>query len=353
MAKNKPVALNVYDDLIIAIKSALIGGFVAAKKALEYQRLKTYWEVGKEITERVAASNGQMVLGPKLYKKISLDIQKNTGLELSRDTISRAVQFNKNYPEFPTDTSLTFTHYRKLQHVKDLGLRARVEKKAITSSMSTASLANEITRLKVKQNKVHNGVIERLDIRRGEPFVYIVRSARDINGKKEFIIDCGFKISVLVKASGHKIKCDLSKSNVNIVRVEKKDNIYNIFTMRSGSDKVYTYSAKVVRVIDGDTIDVRIDVGFGIWLDERLRLNSINTPEVTTDLGKLSKQFLEKYFSKCPNIIIRTSKEGMYGRWLADIFALKDCSDPYKIAVQGEYLNQVLLDEGLASIYKP
>ena len=351
MFKKKPVALNAYSDLVAAIKSTLMGGFLAAKKVLEYQRVKTYWEVGKEIAERVDASNGQMVLGEKLYEHLSLDIRKNTGIELSHDTIFRAIQFNKKYPEFPGKTTLTFTHYRQLLYVKDPVVRSRLEKRAMISNMSVADLSNEISSLNIDQKKVHKGIIERIPVKRGELFFYCVRSARDINGEMEFIIDCGFKISVPVKASDHKIKCDLSKSKINIVRVEKKDNVYNIVTVRVGSDKMYTYCAKVVRVVDGDTIDVRIDVGFGIWLDERLRLKGINAPEVKTNAGKLAKQFLEKYLSKCPNVIIRTSKEGMYGRWLADIFALKNSKDPHRIVVQGEYLNQVLLDEGLVEIY--
>ena len=45
---------------------------------------------------------------------------------------------------------------------------------------------------------------------------------------------------------------------------------------------MYRYDAEVVRVIDGDTIDVIVDLGFDVWIRKRVRLAGINTPEVRT-----------------------------------------------------------------------
>jgi len=42
----------------------------------------------------------------------------------------------------------------------------------------------------------------------------------------------------------------------------------------------------------------------------------------------------------------------MYGRWLADVFCLAGERDPRKIAAEGEYLNQILLDQGLVELYE-
>ena len=54
---------------------------------------------------------------------------------------------------------------------------------------------------------------------------------------------------------------------------------------------MYEYKAKIVKVIDGDTVDVDIDLGFGMWMkDERVRIMGIDTPESRTrDL--VEKQF--------------------------------------------------------------
>ena len=62
---------------------------------------------------------------------------------------------------------------------------------------------------------------------------------------------------------------------------------------------MYDYRAKIVKVVDGDTVDVDIDLGFGVWLkDERVRLVGVDTPESRTrDLvekafGLAAKQFV-------------------------------------------------------------
>ena len=54
---------------------------------------------------------------------------------------------------------------------------------------------------------------------------------------------------------------------------------------------MYEYRARVIKVIDGDTVDVDIDLGFGVWLkDERVRIMGIDTPESRTR-DKVEKKF--------------------------------------------------------------
>ena len=58
---------------------------------------------------------------------------------------------------------------------------------------------------------------------------------------------------------------------------------------------MYIYKAKVLRVVDGDTIDLLIDLGFNAWKKERIRLSGINTPETRTkDLKEKEKGLLAK-----------------------------------------------------------
>ena len=91
-------------------------------------------------------------------------------------------------------------------------------------------------------------------------------------------------------------------------------------------------SADSLRVVDGDTVDVDIDLGFGVWLHkERVRIYGIDTPESRTrDLeekkyGLAAKEFV-KQFVKGNNIILRTEKydaKGKFGRILGDIIVDK------------------------------
>ena len=77
---------------------------------------------------------------------------------------------------------------------------------------------------------------------------------------------------------------------------------------------MYEYRCEVVHIVDGDTIDVDIDLGFGVWMrKERIRLYGIDTPESRTrDLeekkyGLAAKDFLVEWLSK-GDIILRPIK---------------------------------------------
>jgi micrococcal nuclease len=104
---------------------------------------------------------------------------------------------------------------------------------------------------------------------------------------------------------------------------------------------MYTYKAKVVKVYDGDTITVNIDLGFGIEMQEqKVRLLNINTPEIRgeeREQGLISRDRLkERILDK--EVILKTykDKKGKYGRWLAEVF------------IEEENLNEWLINEGLA-----
>lgn len=92
-------------------------------------------------------------------------------------------------------------------------------------------------------------------------------------------------------------------------------------------NKMYEYRCKVLRIVDGDTIDVDIDLGFGVWIHkERVRLAGIDTPESRTrDLtekafGLAAKQFVKDTMPIGSQQIIKTQKDktGKFGRILGD-----------------------------------
>ena len=65
--RKKITASNSYKDLILGVQATLSTGLLTAQKALEYQRLRTYWEIGNTIRNSVALSKGSLQLGGKLY----------------------------------------------------------------------------------------------------------------------------------------------------------------------------------------------------------------------------------------------------------------------------------------------
>ncbi|NTU50024.1 MAG: hypothetical protein HGA87_03895 [Desulfobulbaceae bacterium] len=109
----------------------------------------------------------------------------------------------------------------------------------------------------------------------------------------------------------------------------------------------FTYAADVVRVIDGDTVYANVRLGFGASCKEKLRLRGINTPELGTPEGDKAKKYVEKLLPAGSLIVFRSKKStDPYGRFVADV--LFGGRTPGAILEKGEYLNQHLLDKGLA-----
>lgn len=110
----------------------------------------------------------------------------------------------------------------------------------------------------------------------------------------------------------------------------------------------YIYKIKqVLKVVDGDTVDLLIDLGFDIYIEKRIRLYGINTPETRTrDLkekkrGLAAKARLEELCSipEDENLILKSYGVGKYGRVLGEIVS------------RGAVLNNILLGEGHAKAY--
>tara|TARA_Y100000004_G_C8876852_1_gene395826 strand:- start:285 stop:659 length:375 start_codon:yes stop_codon:yes gene_type:complete len=119
---------------------------------------------------------------------------------------------------------------------------------------------------------------------------------------------------------------------------------------------MYTYKCKCLRVVDGDTIDAEIDLGFKVYIRERIRFYGINTPESRTrDLeekarGLEAKQFLKDTLAKNKNKFILESmvdKKGKFGRILGTIY-VENQEDGVTEKIN---VNQHLIDNGHAVEY--
>ena len=93
---------------------------------------------------------------------------------------------------------------------------------------------------------------------------------------------------------------------------------------------MYEYAVKeIVKVVDGDTVDIIIDLGFDLSKKERVRLAGIDTPESRTrdleekKLGLEAKEFLERRLMECAKLIVKTEKDGKYGRMLGWFYCSK------------------------------
>jgi micrococcal nuclease len=107
------------------------------------------------------------------------------------------------------------------------------------------------------------------------------------------------------------------------------------------------YVRKVENIVDGDTIDVLIDLGFDILFQSRVRLAGIDTPESRTKdlkekaLGLESKEYLKKYLKDAKSVVIKTEKmdsSEKYGRILGWVYVNGDT----------ESINDKMINDGYA-----
>ena len=110
---------------------------------------------------------------------------------------------------------------------------------------------------------------------------------------------------------------------------------------------MYEYNInEVLKIVDGDTVDILIDVGFDMLRKERVRLNRIDTPESSSkditekQLGLEAKEYLTNWFKKNKKLRIKTTKDDKYGRILGDIFN-----------ESGDCINDLLIEKGYAWSY--
>ena len=113
---------------------------------------------------------------------------------------------------------------------------------------------------------------------------------------------------------------------------------------------MYTYKATLIRVINGDTLDIEIDLGFDIVIKQRLKLYGIDTPDSrSTDVnikqkGLDVKQRLMDLLTKEFKVETMLNKRGKYGRILGNIYVTDNKSNEICI-------NELLVSEGLAVRY--
>ena len=131
-------------------------------------------------------------------------------------------------------------------------------------------------------------------------------------------------------------------------------------TLPRPTDASWLFFGSHFEIIDGDTLKAKLDVGFRGEANQKLRLANIDAAESTKanrrkgNLSDKAKSYLLKQTMVAKQVVINTDKTDAYGRYVAHIFYTLDTDKPLntkeKVFRQGRYLNQELLDKGLAMI---
>ena len=118
---------------------------------------------------------------------------------------------------------------------------------------------------------------------------------------------------------------------------------------------MFQFSAKVLAILDGDTLKLDIDLGFRSHIFETVRLARIDTPETVnytaTGINDPAKNYI---MQACPIgsfCVVGITRQEKYGRWLAELLFAPGETDPLKILANPRVLNDELMRQGFAKPY--
>ena len=322
------VTTKNYTKLLSEIRQTIKKTEENVVASVNYEKVKMSWKVGEKIEDFLRQNSKPEDLN-NYGKKIIVRLTKDTGI--NRLALYQMHAFYKTYKTLPSpEKKLNWTHYRNLISVKDNSKRLLLEDLVVKKDLSSKKLQNEVVEYN-KKTKEKSTTSQKLHCTRGRVFTCkILDKSR---------IDLGFNIFLL-----HKNKFKTGE----IIEV-KKSSLKKI-TLKSS--QIHTYLARLERIVDGDTIHVTLDLGFGIEHREILRLSQIDAAAADTKEGAKATKALKKFLQNVQFLVVKTNKTDIYGRYVADVFFDKEISDPQLVAESGIYLNQLLLDRGLVKVWK-
>lgn len=327
-----------YPRLKKAIAQEISSTTQILQKTFQSQLVLMYWNVGRILRQESVITDYPHQDNPVHAQQLARDFQR------PRQFFYDCAKFHRLYPK-AAPKHLTWSHYELLIRVRDPHKRRMLEQRAIREHLSTRKF-----RLLTRCPHPVKGLPkphDQLGYERGRLYHY--RSVESLACALEpgwALIDLGFNVQRAVRyPTAQALASGL------IVYSVLKDKDYTIRIAAPEPSRLNTYQIKCQRIIDGDTIVACINMGFHCWSTQRLRFRGIDAPEMTCTLGQKAKAFVKQRLASSDYVIARTYRQEKYGRFLADIFYKPGSKDPGEVAQQGIFLNQELLDEGLAVVY--
>jgi endonuclease YncB( thermonuclease family) len=110
----------------------------------------------------------------------------------------------------------------------------------------------------------------------------------------------------------------------------------------------YLYSASVRAIVDADTLDLDVDLGFHTFRQERFRLAQIDAPEHKSAAGRKARDFVAKQLIRAQTVVVKTGRVDLYGRYVVHLFHSRKQISIDDCFLRGEHLNNQLLAHKLA-----
>ena len=312
-----PQEVATYGQLVHAIRQARAASQTRVEAAVEQEKVREAWEIGKLIDEHILLHKERADYGEHVIVMLAKD------LETSETELRYMLLFARAYPIHPAPDELTWSHYRELLSIRNEAKRNEIAARAVKEKWGHKRIRQEARRLSSKV-PVASKILEVATP--GKVGTYRVVQAKAGEFKGELVLDLGF-------SNYYKPDKKLKFQDRDIVALEKG----KLKKAEAVEDNLFTYKADVFQMIDGDTFYAVVSLGFGFDTVQKLRLRGLDAPEIETADGQEAKAFVEKILKKTHgSILIKTVKSDKYDRYLADVW------------VGGTYLNQKLIDEGLA-----
>ena len=343
LIKNKTLMRAISTDGYKALVKRVQAEIDDLEFFIKRRTAEAYWKVGKFIHQHLLENKERADYGKQLLESLSEDVDRDP------TTLSRALQFYRLYPILVPGQELSWGHYRRLITIKDKGERNKLEKKILEKQWDTRKVQeylNSRRKIQVVKNAPPED-IPQLTFTHGRLNVCPVRISKLT---EKLSLDLGFRSRRAFPEGEPK-----GLKEGDCVLVDRKSANWTWQKVEAAKLELFTYQAKVIKVVDGDTLVIALDMGLGMSSEgQRLRLRGIDCPELDTEEGQRAKRFVQARLNPCDFIIVKTFKEtvDLHDRYIVDIFYLQGESDPQQAALQGQYLNQELLNEGLAAAYE-
>jgi endonuclease YncB( thermonuclease family) len=363
LGRDQPPAnsLDLYQSLLRDIIKIYTDAEDSTLIAINKIRNQAYWLIGERIVQVEQNGAIRAQYGSRLLENLSRDISFKNPKGFSVSHLRTMRKFYLTHQKQQPAAELSWSHYQLLLKIKDDEKRRNFERQALEKGWSKRILKNVILKesldvdesLKTSPEPQPQAPLEaplnKLNIQRGLLQHHPLKNVKISSENPGLAVDCGF--SNYHPLSTGKMK-ELQEGDVVQVFEKHKKKGFKFKKVEVSASSCFTYKGFVERVIDGDTLLINIECGFGFWTRQRIRLKGINSPEIDSLEGQRARQFVEIKLKDLSFVLIKTYKNDKYDRYLADIFYLPGEQDPKIVSEKGHFLNQELLDTGHAMFFR-
>lgn len=298
--------------------------------------LETNREIGKILASTEKKASAEEKRSGSWMQSISNNLQKQLTKGFSERTLFYCRKFYDLYKDKELDSRLNWSHYRTLCSIEDEKLRLKLERETIQSNWSREELQKRLQDMKGTKTQQ----IRKWKRPEGELWHYKIKETTKIG--TNYLLDLGFFCYYEIPEKQSK-----TYKSGDIVKITKLKGNWTLEKLNQTRSKdFYFYYGEMERVIDGDTILVKLELGFNIITRQRIRLRNVWSAEMDTNQGYSSFESLKAKLPPKTKLIVRSRSKDIYGRYVGDVlYSKKKTVTPEEIIDSGNYLNSELNTE--------